>query len=201
MRIALLAVLLAGCSAARAQTTLPPSSSGAIRVGDISHETVADIAQAAAKQIQAGEKELLFVIDSFGGSIFDGLDLIKFLELQKKRRGLTYTCVVDTSAMSMGFVFLQAVCDKRLMTKRSILLAHNGSGAVRGTAEELEKAASFLRALSDAMAELCARRLKITPAEFKAKIAHGDWVFGWEEALQVGAVDGVVDHADLPADA
>jgi ATP-dependent protease ClpP protease subunit len=175
-----------------------PLAAGMIEIGDVTED---DLAPARAKfdeRVAAGDKVVTFRLNSFGGSVFDGMDFIQYVENAKKVNGVHVQCVVDSKAMSMGFAFLQSFCDERLMTKRSLLLAHNSSTRAQGTAEEIENQVKFSRALDAALAEVCAKRLKMPVAEYKAKIAHSDWTMAWEEALQVGAVDGTVDEATLP---
>jgi len=198
--LAALSVLLIPCCAASSAHRVKVAHAGMIRIGDVEPETLAGVQELFDMRVRAGDRNILFRIDSFGGSIFDGLDFMQHVEDAKKRNNITVTCVVDTHAMSMGFVFLQDFCDTRLMTKRSVLLAHNGSARAAGTSEEMKRTAKFLEEISNALSEVCAARLNISVAEYKAKIQHADWVFGWEEALAVGAVDGVVNVSDLPPD-
>jgi ATP-dependent protease ClpP protease subunit len=215
-RFIVAALLLAGCSTPRvlanggtasystvavenAVVQSQPLAAGMIEIGAVTAE---DLAPAKAKfdeLVKAGDKTVLFRINSFGGSVFEGIDFLQYIENTKKTQGIHVQCVVDTKAMSMGFVFLQSFCDERLMTKRSVLLAHNSSTRLQGTAEEIEKALKFSRALDAALAEICAKRLHMSVAAYKKKIAHNDWTFGWEEALKVGAIDGTVDEDSLPA--
>jgi ATP-dependent protease ClpP protease subunit len=150
--------------------------------------------------VDEGETKIWLQIDSFGGSIFDGMDFIKRIEDAKKRNpGVKTVCAVDVKAYSMGWALLQSgACDERVMTKRSTLLAHNASGGTKGTADQMEEDAELVRELSNALAEMCAARLKISVDEYKAKIDRRAWTFGWEKAVEIGGVDRVVDPSDIP---
>jgi ATP-dependent protease ClpP protease subunit len=148
-------------------------------------------------EVEAAEDLLYFKLNSFGGSIYGGLDLIQAVE-EAKKRGVHVKCVVDQRAMSMAMVLLQAVCDERLMTKRSILLAHNGSMKTGGTHDDLLEDADHLAALNVAMAEIVADRLGMSIEAYRAKIDRRSWILTWREALEVNAIDGVVDPMDLP---
>lgn len=170
---------------------------GMIEITDFGDAELAPVLEKATELVDKGDKTLLFRINSFGGSIFAGMDLILAIE-DLKKRGVTVQCVVDFKAMSMGFVFLQSVCDERLMTKRSTLLTHNGSTSTRGTVEQIQEDAQLLAALNESMASTCADRLGMGLDEYKAKIAPGAWTMAWREALAVNAVDDIVDPADLP---
>lgn len=150
------------------------------------------------ERVAAGDKEIFFRINSFGGSIFAGNDLLLHINDVKRSKGIQVRCVVDFKAYSMGFVFLQDACDERLMTKGSTLLAHNGASEVRGTAVQMREEAEFLDALNDSMAEVCADRLKISVEEYQEKIAYKNWTMSWKEAQRLGAIDGTVARKDLP---
>lgn len=207
MRPSLLAVLcLSLCCAsterANESTSVgvlaPAPVEGLIEIGDISEALVVPVLKKFDERVEAGDKTINFRIDSFGGDIFLGMDFIQHVEDSARRNDLHVKCYVDKAAMSMGLVILESICDERFMTKRSVLLAHNGSAGARGTADEMGQQVEFLRALNVAMSEVVGSRLKIGVEAYRAKIAHGDWVFTWEEALAVGAVDAVVDPRDIP---
>lgn len=170
---------------------------GMIEITDFDDAQLAPVLEKATELVDGGERTLLFRINSFGGSIFAGMDLILAVDGLKKR-GVTIQCVVDFKAMSMGFVFLQSVCDERLMTKRSTLLTHNGSTSTRGTVEQITEDAVLLAALNESMASVCADRMGMDLDVYRAKIAGGAWTFAWREALAVNAIDDIVNPADLP---
>jgi ATP-dependent protease ClpP protease subunit len=171
----------------------------AIAVRDFDDANTEIVSRLAKRQLASGAPYLIFNIDSFGGSFFSGMELIKRLEDLKAKAGVKAVCIVDVKSMSMGFLFLQSrVCDIRLMTKRSMLLAHGGSSQVRGTAQEIEQGLAFIRVLNAAAAEIESARLNISMEEFLRRIEGKDWIMGWREALEVGAVDGIIDDADLP---
>jgi ATP-dependent protease ClpP protease subunit len=171
---------------------------GMIEIRDINSADLYGPKTKMDELVKAGEKTLMFQINSYGGSIFQGWDFIQAVEQHKKKAKVKVVCAVDVKAYSMGFAFLQSFCDERLMTKRSTLLAHNGSTQVSGTSEDLENELQFMRALDIALAATCAKRLHMTPEEYAAKTKGKDWTMSWEEALKAGAVDGTVDEDDLP---
>ena len=168
-----------------------------IPVGAFSDESLAGTEALFMEQVRGGASVVVFEIDSPGGSVFAGLKWIKEVNHYRKQ-GLKTVCVVDPFAASMGFVFLQAACDVRLMTKGSVLLAHRGSGSAEGTVEQMAESVELLEAVNFALSELQAARMHITVEEFRARVAKHAWSMGWAEALEVGAIDGTVDAMDLP---
>jgi hypothetical protein len=57
---------------------------------------------------------------------------------------------------------------------------------------------AYLEALDRAMAEMCAARLFISVEEYRAKVFGRDWTLDYNDALDVGAIDRVVDPMTLP---
>ncbi len=171
----------------------------AVYVGDFDDEGILQAASEFMKHVEAKDKTVVFNINSHGGSIFGGLNLIKVIEDFKKSEGIHTVCIVDSYAYSMGFVFLQSsACDERLITTRSTLLAHEGSMEASGTAEEIHNQEVFLRQVSLALSTMCADRMKMPLASFLARVNSKDWIFGAEEALKVGAVDAIVQENTIP---
>lgn len=206
-------LVLAACNCASAKASVAPTgrlqqgvTAGQsepagllIPVPDFDPALLGPVQQKFDERVAAGDREIWFRINSFGGSVFDGLLLIQHIEDSKRAHGIKTVCVVDMYAMSMGAVFLESgACDQRLMTKRSMLLFHQAASQAQGTADQLRESAAFLDSLNDAMAEICAARMKITVDEYKLMIAHSDWTMAWEDAVLVGAVEATVDPDDLP---
>lgn len=200
-------IAILGCSAVVATrgptnasgSKLQTAAGGMIEIGDVTEENIALSQARFDERVALGDKTILFRINSFGGSVYTGLDFIQHVEQVKKAFGLRVQCVVDVKAMSMGFVFLQSFCDERYMTKRAVLLAHNTSATAKGTALDLLNEAEFLRALDKSLASICSRRLAISFEDYVTKVEGKDWTMAWEEALAVGAIDSVVDSESLPA--
>ncbi len=142
----------------------------------------------------AGNKNLWIKIDSYGGSVHWGMKLVQEIE----QYGSPVTCVVDTKAMSMGFYTLQS-CDRRLMTKRSQLMAHEPSARIQGTAQELEDEAKSLAVMADGFIEHCIAKMAITKKGFKEKIHNKVWYLGYEEALKYKAIDDTIAPKDIPS--
>jgi len=138
-------------------------------------------------------KELWIRIHSYGGVIDAGEKLVDAIE----NAGIPTVCVADHKAMSMGFYVLQA-CDKRLMTKRTVLMIHEPSGGARGNATQIGMIADYLAKENLALLEMAARRMDMSVAEIKLRAGSTAWFMNWQEALDHKAVDGTVDSRDIP---
>jgi ATP-dependent protease ClpP protease subunit len=191
---------LLACAATRYQTQMSPTlDEKVIDIKDFSKQDIGPIIEKFDELASAGTKSITFRINSYGGSIGAGHDLIQHIEDSKKSNGITTVCIVDLKAFSMGAAFLESnACDHRLMTKRSTLLFHGASTKVEGKADEIESTLNFLKALSHSLATMCADRLGMKIGDFEAKTLHQDWTLTWEEALKAKAVDGVIEVKDVP---
>lgn len=129
-------------------------------------------------------------INTPGGSVVAALAMAKALELAAITSDVV--CTVDGGAYSAGFYILQ-FCEKRYMTPRSMLMAHEPylmvQGAITiGTAEDMIQ---MLVAVRRVYAEQCASRMSIDVAWFIAKIKDREWWLTAEEAYENNAIDGI----------
>ena len=166
----------------------------AIPVDDQVNDAMVDAVIEAMDEIAAQEpSEIVLRFDTPGGYVSSGQRLARHIESMP----VPVRCIVDGQAMSMGFYLLQS-CTTRQMTKRSLLLAHEPSTGVRGNRFDMLRVAEELRIMSEAMAEHESLKLSISVEEFQEKTAGRDWTLGWKEAVDVGAVDSIIEVADLP---
>jgi ATP-dependent protease ClpP protease subunit len=157
--------------------------------GPIDTFTVNLLIDAFIESIKHNHKAVIFEINSHGGTVDDGARFAKFIE----QFPLPVHCIADQMAHSIAFYIFQS-CDRRVMTKRAELLIHAPSvGVIKGTIAEHEDDLRTLKSLNQGMTEHEARKMKISVEELRRRIYHRDWRLGWEEALEVGAVDEVVD--------
>jgi len=150
--------------------------------GAVSQESVAKLS--TELQNFKGEAVYLF-IDSPGGSVFDGLELVNVIAGSK----VTVTCVTS-QAISMAFVILQA-CDERLALPSAHIMQHVGSVQIGGKINEVVSFLNHILAVTKEMNQMQASRIGITLKEFEDKIAN-DWWLTANEALKANVVDEIV---------
>lgn len=150
---------------------------------------IGDEAAEALKDFLSTAKNPEIVINSNGGFMDASIEIASTLAKRHDVR-----CVVKGNAKSGAFAALQS-CKVRLMTKGSVLGTHEPRfQAVGGSLERVETALLLMRleASTKLWNALCGWRLKITAAEYEAKVKGHDWTLDSAEALKVGAVDGVM---------
>jgi ATP-dependent protease ClpP protease subunit len=142
----------------------------------------------------AGAKAILLEVDSGGGDVDQGFRLVKAIE----RSAAPVTCMVDGTAASEAFYILQS-CSVRLMTRRSLLMAHEPMLVDKATTvfprSTIEAMEARQAQVADAWTGYAGRKLKMGVASFRKKIRGRDWWIGASEALAAGAVDALVDDA------
>lgn len=174
-----------------------PASEGAImiEIEEFDEPTLNALKETLPRIKDAGHEDLMIRIDSYGGSVHWGMQMIQELETS----GLKVSCVVDTKAMSMGFFLLESdACQQRLMTTRSTLMVHEPWTQTRGNATQLEETAKRLRTLGNSMLNMAIERMSICKDEILKKVDNKEWHMDYEEALDVGAIDDVISPSDLP---
>lgn len=133
-----------------------------------------------------------FRLNSPGGSVEAGMNFVDAMRAAQ-RRGTKIECVVDGMAASMAAYILQA-CDVRLMTAQSQIMFHTVSvdEVEGGNQWHFERLAQELAAWNKRLAIFIAGRLKLSIEEYEARVYDRDYWVGFEEALKIGAVDGVL---------
>ena len=186
-----------------AQKVLPagqPKYYDAVLLGGIDNASAGDLWEKISHAALVEKKKDVWVrITSPGGSAFAFLLLLQNVEDVKKQTGAHLTCVADVLAASAAFYLLEGVCDTRIMTDRTVLLAHGIQGGTQGNLAQMEDEMQLMRALEEMVAPEAARKMGMTKAEFMAWIYGRDRWMGPDESLKRRAVDRVASPDELPA--
>lgn len=138
---------------------------------------------------------LVLRIDTQGGSQAVAGRLAWLMDVARDH-GVRVDCVVDGFGWSAGYFVLQA-CDRRYMTKRSTLMTHNPllkEDSSRPGSLERRNNEVMLAAVAYAWAEGCRAKMRVTLEDYLRRVAGGAvWAMTWQDALQYGAVDAVLD--------
>jgi ATP-dependent protease ClpP protease subunit len=180
-------VALVGCaSAPDFHNRATASSVGAADIGEIAAGNLDE----AASVLTEAPDVVMFTIDSPGGSVRVGLAFIELMK-QAQARGTVIHCTVDGMAASMAAVIFER-CDVRLMKRDAALMFHTVSiSGVEGNQWEIERLAQYMAGLNKRLAILASVKMRISLAEYEARVRDFDWWLGWEEAIAVGAADGL----------
>lgn len=137
--------------------------------------------------------ELEIIINSPGGSIFDGYNV--FTEIMSLReRGVVVTATVTGMAASMASVICMA-CDIVRMVPHGRMMIHEASNGVHGNAEAHRRAAELLDGISNDIAVIYANRTKATVEEIRNAMKDETWMNA-KEALTAGFIDSIYDPSN-----
>lgn len=142
---------------------------------------------------------ILVRINSYGGSVTDGIAIYNELRAQA-RKGVTVDGQVDSIAASIASLIAMA-CGTLEMPETASMMLHAPWGGVWGNAKDLREYAEILDGYGGAMALAYAKKTGKPAAEFEAMWAEGkDNYFTAAEAVEFGLADSVLDAEELDAD-
>jgi len=148
----------------------------------------------AMKQLQAASRSvpqstpLYLVLDTPGGSIMDGLDLIDFAKALPQK-----VHTVSLFAASMGFQIAQNL-DNRYIIRNGTLMSHRASvrglgGQVKG---ELETRYKMIRRSVDYLDYVAAKRMGIDVKTYENLIFNEYWVYGFDAVSNKAADEQIL---------
>ena len=133
-------------------------------------------------------RPIQIILNTYGGSVYDGLGLISAMEWSKTPVHLT----VMGTAMSMG-LFILSAAHHRAMSRHSTLMYHQistgGFDKIEGLRDDLKEA----QRLEKVCESLLFEKTKITKEDLEPyKKQKKDWFITPKEALKLGIVDEII---------
>lgn len=152
-------------------------------------------AQSVAKQLNDLDASVATInvrINSYGGSVADGLAIFNALKRHKAKKAVT----VDGVAMSSASLIAMAG-DTVSMPSTSLLMIHAPWGGCYGNAKEMRQYADVLDTFSDAMADAYVNKSGQSREAVLALLKDGeDHYYTGDEAVEAGFADAVADETD-----
>ena len=137
--------------------------------------------------------ELTVRINSPGGSVFDGVAIYNAL----KRHEARVTVCVDGIAASIASVIAIAG-DEIVMPENAMLMLHDPSGLVMGTASDMRAMADALDKMKAGMVAAYRDKSGRDDAEIEALMAAETWLSA-QEAVELGLADRVEEPVRMAA--
>jgi ATP-dependent Clp protease, protease subunit len=129
--------------------------------------------------------ELTVRINSPGGSVFDGVAIYNAL----KRHGAAITVWIDGIAASIASMIAMAG-DEVVMPENAMLMLHDPSGLVMGTASDMRTMAEALDRMKAGMVAAYREKSGRDDAEIEALMRNETWLSA-QEAVDLGFADRV----------
>jgi ATP-dependent Clp endopeptidase proteolytic subunit ClpP len=137
--------------------------------------------------------ELTVRINSPGGSVFDGVAIYNAL----KRQDATITVWIDGIAASIASMIAMAG-DEVVMPENAMLVLHDPSGLVMGTASDMRGMAEALDRMKAGMVVAYRDKSGRDDAEIEALMAAETWLSA-QEAVELGLADRVDEPVRMAA--
>lgn len=128
------------------------------------------------------------VVDSYGGSVYDGIGMISAIT-SSKTPVHTY-CY--SKAMSMGMLILISG-RRRYVHEFATVMFHQLSGGTGGTNQDIQEDAERINELNNMLMKIVKKRTKITKEQIKDKNEHKkDWFVSGKKAIKLGMADELI---------
>jgi ATP-dependent Clp protease protease subunit len=131
-------------------------------------------------------KPIKIYINTHGGDLSTALGLVGTMETSRT----PIHTIVQTKAYSAGSIILTAG-HKRFASKRAMILLHEGTTGVMGSAGKSKDTMAFYERQDDKVKELFLETTEISE-ELYEKNRHKEWYLFAEEALELGIVDEII---------
>lgn len=144
-----------------------------------------------------GVSEIMVRINSYGGSVADGIAIYNALKAHPARK----TVVIDSVAASIASLIAMAG-DTVTMSRLSLMMIHAPWSGFKGNSEGLRRHADVLDRYAAAMAEAYAAKSGRPVPEMLALLKQGfDHWFTADEALAAGFIDSITEAAGFDSEA
>ena len=133
---------------------------------------------------------LRVIINSEGGSVFDGFDIYN----QLKALPNEITTEVRGMAASIASLIMLAG-DKVEMSQASTVMIHRSMTMAMGNSEDIEKQVNVLNAIDSIIVDIYATKTGKDKEEVEELLSDETWFTG-EEAVEIGLADSLIHLAD-----
>lgn len=171
--------------------------------GDIGSSWWGDSVSAAdvasdLRDMPTGTKKINVGINTFGGSVADGLAIYNALRAAAAK-GIRIVVTVDGVAFSAGSLIAMSG-DEIRMPATSLMMIHGPSSGTYGNAGEMREAADVLDKWGESMIGAYTRKTGKSDDEIRSMLTDGDdhWYTG-QEAVDAGFADTLIDDLSEPA--
>lgn len=152
---------------------------------EINEMSVALVIKQLIEREKTGQP-IYLLIDSPGGSVLDGAQIVSFIETSKVP---IYTVCTKMCASMAAIIHQHG--KERYSLDRSVLMFHPASGGARGQVENMRSLLNMVSRLIKKFDSYIINRSKMDQATYNNLVAYELWLDG-EDSLKLGFVDKLV---------
>ena len=140
---------------------------------------------------EGDESPINVVIDSVGGDVYEMFGIIDYIESLEKNSNIKVNTICRGKAMSAAAMILACGTGKRLASKRSTIMIHEGSSMQAGKSSDLKAAHKYNAHLED-MANSILGEKTIKDKKFWSEQTKTDLYLSSKDAQKLGVIDGII---------
>jgi len=131
------------------------------------------------------------IIDSVGGDVYEMFGIIDYIESLERNSSIKVNTICRGKAMSAAAMILACGTGKRLASKRSTIMIHEGSSMQAGKSSDLKAAHKYNAHLED-MANSILGEKTIKDKKFWSEQTKTDLYLSSKDAQKLGVIDGII---------
>ena len=132
------------------------------------------------------------IIDSVGGDVYEMFGIIDYIESLEKNSNIKVNTICRGKAMSAAAMILACGTGKRLASKRSTIMIHEGSSMQAGKSSDL-KAAHKYNSHLESMANSILGEKTNKDKKFWSEHSKTDLYLSAKDALKLGVIDAIIN--------
>ena len=131
------------------------------------------------------------IIDSVGGDVYEMFGIIDYIESLQKNSNIIVNTICRGKAMSAAAMILACGTGKRLASKRSTIMIHEGSSMQAGKTSDVKAAQKYNAHLED-MANSILGDKTTKDKKFWSEQTKTDLYLSAKDAQKLGVIDGII---------
>ena len=140
---------------------------------------------------EAENKDVNILINSGGGSLFEGVAMYNRLKMHKAK---VTTKVIGIAASSASIIAMAG--DEIEIAPTATIMIHNGSVPIYANKEQMRETADLLEQFDDNIANLYSTVTGITVDEIKAMMTNETFIIG-DKAIELGFATALIDETKI----
>ena len=131
------------------------------------------------------------IIDSVGGDVYEMFGIIDYIESLEKNSDIKVNTICRGKAFSAAAMILASGTGKRLASRRSTIMIHEGSSMLAGKTSDLKAAHNYNAHLED-MANAILGNKTTKDKKFWSEQTKTDLYLSAKDAQKLGVIDGII---------